>query len=672
MVTWHAMAAFSGMNVFFPVEYIVLHNINTASVVFFFITAISGTAIVAHSIIPFIVFVESSMSLSASVEQRIEPCIHPIMSLWKGTFCQLLLVVIMSIVWSPVTLVLGTGSSRAAKDVFTACIHDSNELRDILTFVTNTSSVSRTWADRDGTSGSPLAVAYPTTVDNVADVVKCAYSAGMPMSVVSGRHSYQPNTMIHDGLVIDVSAMCVEDAMSIQDNMMTIPAGCNNGRALGMISSVSSDTILPLVNCPTVGLGGYVLGGGQSDISPFGGLFCDQVDSLEIVLSNGTILPNVSRDNEYSDLFWASCGGGGGLGVITKLTVRLMKAPSNKFTRFTVFYPIETSSKALVSLQEMLKSNVLFGGTGVIGPVFQLDQGLILSLLYLGSKEDGLNQLEDADLLSSDLYLNGSWAYKLPSAVYSNFTEIDPGDAGVPEYASVTIHELSSFAHAMAGSYIQEGVGINMTTACSIFGCNFLQQIDWTNRTNLDSIVAMTGSNDSPLLDKSSGLWSKRQFSYPVPGYQIQGFDENTWQDIVTIATTPESRDVMGFDVLCSTSFFALLAHFTGGQARSNKSAYPWRNDTILFTYMNGMDPQQAKDCNVIKARYDQVVSNALSDQQGANGTHGYYNYLAPSKGTLAPFETFYFGENYGKLQDIKFRYDPDGYFDKPLTITTL
>jgi len=591
------------------------------------------------------------------------------MSFWKGAIYQLWL---LAFVWTSVTPgCKGTGTSRAAQDVFIACVSDSNGLEDILIFPRNTSSVSQTWADRNGESGSPLAVAFPLSVDNVADVVKCAYSAGVPMSVVSGRHSYQPNTIINDGLVIDVSSMCVQDAMSIQDNMMTIPAGCNNGRALGMISNVSPDTILPLGNCPTVGLGGYVLGGGQSDVSPFGGLFCDQVDSLEIVLSNGTILPNVSRENEYEDLFWASCGGGGGLGVITKLTLRLMKAPSNQFTRFTVFYPIETSPEALVSLQEMLQSNILFGGTGVIGPVFQLDQGLILSLLYLGSKEDGLKQLKDAGLLSPDLYLNGSWAYKLPSIVYSNFTEIDPVDAGIPEYASVTIHELNSFAHAMAGSYIQEGVGINMTTACSIFACNFLQQIDWTNRTNLDSIIAMTSRNDSPLLDKSSDLWSKRQFSYPVPGYQIQGFDQDTWQDVVKIATTPESRDAMGFDVLC-TSFFTLLAHFTGGQARSIKSAYPWRNDTILFTYMNGMDPQQAEDCNVIKARYDQVVANALSDQQGANGTHGYYNYLAPSKDILTPFETFYFGENYGKLKDIKFRYDPDGYFDKPLTITTL
>jgi FAD/FMN-containing dehydrogenase len=64
--------------------------------------------------------------------------------------------------------------------------------------------------------------------------------------------------------------------------------------------------------CPTVGLaGGYTQGGGHSALASRYGLAADQVLQWKVVDGNGDFV-TATRDNEYSDLFWALSGGGGG------------------------------------------------------------------------------------------------------------------------------------------------------------------------------------------------------------------------------------------------------------------------------------------------------------------------------------------------------------------------
>ncbi|KAJ5806050.1 uncharacterized protein N7503_003652 [Penicillium pulvis] len=73
--------------------------------------------------------------------------------------------------------------------------------------------------------------------------------------------------------------------------------------------------------CPTVGLaGGYSQGGGHSALSSRYGLGADQVLKWEVVDGQGNFI-TATRDNEYSDIFWALSGGGGGTyGVVWSMT----------------------------------------------------------------------------------------------------------------------------------------------------------------------------------------------------------------------------------------------------------------------------------------------------------------------------------------------------------------
>jgi len=78
----------------------------------------------------------------------------------------------------------------------------------------------------------------------------------------------------------------------------------------------------------TVGLGGYLSGGGHSAISQIYGLAADNVLEMTVVTPTGEIV--TVDDCSNSDLFWALRGGGGGtFGVMVSATIRAF--PSFKY-----------------------------------------------------------------------------------------------------------------------------------------------------------------------------------------------------------------------------------------------------------------------------------------------------------------------------------------------------
>ena len=524
-------------------------------------------------------------------------------------------------------------------------------------------NASRCWASRIP-QYAPIIV-YPTTTADVVAAVTCAWYHGMPMSTVSGRHSFQAQGVQPNYMLIDVSTMCQSFEIDEEKKTVTMSAGCRHGYLLGSTLHLTDPEswMVTVGNCPLVGLGGYMLGGGQGDGTPYMGLFCDQLVSIEMVLYNGTVI--VANSTSHRDVFWASCGGGGGLGVITTLTLQLTKAPApGHFTRFEIFYPIETSSQALIRFQKMVnrRGRNLFGGNGVIGPGYYFGNGLILFLLYLGPYKEGIQQLTVAGLLSEDLYPNNLWLARPPNSIYSNYNSIDP-DATIPTYASVRVYEYTTYQEAISSTFLQQGTGANMTRVCEILQCDFMQSVDLTNKTNAQTILGWTQNMGSPLLNLDSGLWLHGiDTSVPVPGYLTEGFTESVWADIVNISTNPKpNKD--GTGTACR-EFYFILNHLSGGyvaQKNPKDTAYPWRQQSILFTYLLGVSQTQWEACSQVRQLYDTALHSYLQDSQKL-----YYNYLGPP--TTRGWERLYFGDNYLRLQQIKSAYDPYNFFTKLMT----
>lgn len=69
----------------------------------------------------------------------------------------------------------------------------------------------------------------------------------------------------------------------------------------------------------SVGVGGYLLGGGLSYYAGRHGFACDNVVAYEVVLADGSII--TASANEHEDLFRALKGGGNNFGIVSRFTM---------------------------------------------------------------------------------------------------------------------------------------------------------------------------------------------------------------------------------------------------------------------------------------------------------------------------------------------------------------
>lgn len=81
---------------------------------------------------------------------------------------------------------------------------------------------------------------------------------------------------------------------------------------------------------PTVGVGGYLVGGGISYFSSTHGWGCDTVTAYEVVLADGSIV-EATADGEHADLFWTLRGGHNNFGIVTRFDLKTFPMTSAYF-----------------------------------------------------------------------------------------------------------------------------------------------------------------------------------------------------------------------------------------------------------------------------------------------------------------------------------------------------
>jgi FAD/FMN-containing dehydrogenase len=135
----------------------------------------------------------------------------------------------------------------------------------------------------------------------------------------------------------------------------------------------------------TVGVAGLILGGGFGNYSKAYGLAGASLLEAEIVTADGEV--RIANACSNPDLFWALKGGGGGFGVVTRVTLRThelpdffgsvsatIKAASDDAYRRLIAKTVEFYREALFN-PHWGEQTVLARGLAVISMVFQgLDQ----------------------------------------------------------------------------------------------------------------------------------------------------------------------------------------------------------------------------------------------------------------------------------------------------------
>jgi FAD/FMN-containing dehydrogenase len=160
---------------------------------------------------------------------------------------------------------------------------------------------------------NPQAIAYCSSVADVALCLGFAQDNALPFAARSGGHS-AGGYSLSPGLVIDVSGL---NSITLGSGAATIGPGAE----LVDITNTLAPAGLAISGgyCPTVAAGGFLQGGGIGLFTRTMGIACDTVTSAQVVLANGSVV--TASPQQYSDLYWALRGGGGGnFGIVTSYT----------------------------------------------------------------------------------------------------------------------------------------------------------------------------------------------------------------------------------------------------------------------------------------------------------------------------------------------------------------
>ena len=170
----------------------------------------------------------------------------------------------------------------------------------------------------------PDLIVQARTADDVIAAVNYAAKNRLKVAMRSGGHNSNGSSLRDGGMTIDVSAMS-EIRIDESRRIARVQPGT---RALDLVLAAREKGLcFPVPHCPSVGLGGFTLGGGIGWNYPQrGGLSTLSINGAQVVTADGRLLHATPADNP--DLYWALRGAGPGFfGAVTELELQLYPAP---------------------------------------------------------------------------------------------------------------------------------------------------------------------------------------------------------------------------------------------------------------------------------------------------------------------------------------------------------
>ena len=217
---------------------------------------------------------------------------------------------------------------------------------------------------------------------DVARALDFARTNNLLLAVHGGGHSRVGYGMCDGGVVIDLSGM-----KRVEVDASKRVARVEAGALVRDLDEATERFGLATTSggCPTVGVAGLTLGGGEGRLDSKYGLACDNLLSAQLVTVDGRQI-EVS-ENSNPDLFWAIRGGGGNFGVLTALEYQLH--PLGQVLSGALTYPVGR-------IPELLQAFVKFiaGAPDEMGAFAQLlpsEQGarLKIDVCYCGDPQMG-------------------------------------------------------------------------------------------------------------------------------------------------------------------------------------------------------------------------------------------------------------------------------------------
>ena len=472
---------------------------------------------------------------------------------------------------------------------------------------------------------SVYAVAARSTAHVVA-AVNFAREHKLRVVVKGGGHSYQGTSNAPDSLLIwtrhlneitmhnaFVAAGCAGAATPVR--AVTVGAGALWAQVYDAVTTKAGGYVQG-GGCLTVGVAGLVQSGGFGSFSKAYGLAASSLLEAEVVTADGVV--RIANACTNPDLFWGLKGGGGGsLGVVTQLTLRVHELPA---TFGAVNMEIKATSPAafrrLIGLMMDFYSRNLMNPNWGEQIRFRRDDILKISMVF-----QGLDRRQ-------------------AMAVWKPFMdaiEAAPSDFKV-EFAPLKFVAVSAR--------------------------------EFWAPTLMKRTLGFINTDDRPGAPAGNVFWpgDQGQAGQVLHGYQ------STW---LPAALLQEGRREALCDALYAASrHWGVSLHVNKGLAGSDTGVLAAAKDTamnpaVLDAFalaISGAEEQPAfpgvagHEPNVALARTRaQAIGRAMDEVRKVVPNAG--SYVAESDYFATNWQAAFWGTNYPKLLRVKTKYDPEGLF---------
>ncbi|KAL4570040.1 hypothetical protein LXL04_025690 [Taraxacum kok-saghyz] len=273
-----------------------------------------------------------------------------------------ILILSFSVSWAALSSILDVTPGED----FLGCIQSySNNVTSIseLVFTSGNASFLPTWQVHvqntkflKSSTPKPSVIVTPVEETLVQTTLYCAKKQGYELRMRSGGHDYEGLSYIADVpfVMLDFTNMRSID-VDVGSSTAWVQAGAALGAVYYAISQKTDTLYFPAGVCPTVGVGGYMGGGGYGNLLRKYGSAADNVVDVRFMDVNGNIM---NRKSMGEDLFWAIRGGGvSSFGIVLAWKLRLVPVPE-KVTVFVLNKTLEDGATEIFHKYQYIMRNI--------------------------------------------------------------------------------------------------------------------------------------------------------------------------------------------------------------------------------------------------------------------------------------------------------------------------
>ncbi|RYF79843.1 MAG: FAD-binding oxidoreductase [Comamonadaceae bacterium] len=481
------------------------------------------------------------------------------------------------------------------------------------------------WVGAWTSAPSAYAMAARDTADVVA-AVRFARAHRLRLVVKGGGHSYQGTSNAPDSLLVWTHAM-----RDIKMHDAFVPQGCA-GRAApqravsigaGALWAQAYDAVSTQAGgyvqgggCMSVGVAGLVQSGGFGSFSKRYGLASGSLLEAEVVTADGQV--RIANACTHPELFWGLKGGGGGsLGIVTRMTLRVHDLPENfGAVDITVKARSPTAYRQLIGLTLDFCQQALLDAHWGEQIRFRRDQTLKVSMVF-----QGLTRSE-------------------AQAVWRPF--------------------LDTLARQREDFDVDYGPLSVISTSARDFWAPTLPK-------RLLGLIRRDPRPDAP---RTNVFWAGDEGQV---GQVLHGY-ESAWLPAALLQ--PDRREALGDALFAATRHWPVSLHLNKGLAGAPAEALAAARDTAInpavldafalailgaqeqpaYPGVAGREPDEAK-----ARQQAQMIAMAMAELRRVLPEHSAY--LAESNYFQADWQRAFWGANYPRLLAAKRQYDPEGLF---------